>query len=109
MHPYARVFDNVRHLQRLGPGALRTRAQCGRRNFFTIIQQGREGWRLSYVLVHCILSRTSTCLIDRLGRDPVKLTPGLNLLIHQITTLDIRESSVDIPNVRSLLAAHLLV
>ena len=46
MHPYASVFDNVHHLQRL-----RTQAQCGRRNLFTIIQQGREGWRLSYVAV----------------------------------------------------------
>ncbi|KAF9552844.1 hypothetical protein CPC08DRAFT_698259 [Agrocybe pediades] len=55
----------------------------GKRGFFTIIEQGHEGWRLS------------------LGTDPVKLLPGLNIKIpfyHTLTVLDIRESSVNIPN-----------
>jgi len=54
-----------------------------RRNFFTIIEQGHEGWRLS------------------LGRNPVRLTPGLNIkipLYHQVSKLDLRESSISIPN-----------
>ncbi|PPQ89618.1 hypothetical protein CVT25_012535 [Psilocybe cyanescens] len=54
-----------------------------RRSFLTVIQQGHEGWRLS------------------LGRNPVKLTPGLNVkipLYHTLTVLDVRESSVNIPN-----------
>ncbi|KAF8908197.1 stomatin family protein [Gymnopilus junonius] len=54
-----------------------------RRTFLTIIEQGHEGWRLA------------------LGRKPVKLTPGLNINIpfyHTLTVLDVRESSVDIPN-----------
>jgi regulator of protease activity HflC (stomatin/prohibitin superfamily) len=54
-----------------------------RRNFFTIIEQGHEGWRLS------------------LGRNPVRLTPGLNIAIplyHHVTKLDLRESSISIPN-----------
>lgn len=54
-----------------------------RRNFLTVVAQGHEGWRLS------------------LGRSPVKLTPGLNVSIpfyHQVTILDVRESSVNIPN-----------
>lgn len=59
------------------------RVNPGRRNFLTIVAQGQEGWRLS------------------LGRSPVKLTPGLNIAIpfyHQVTILDVRESSVNIPN-----------
>jgi hypothetical protein len=43
-------------------------------------------------------------IYQSLGRSPVKLTPGLNLAIpfyHQITALDVRESSVNIPNVRT--------
>ncbi|KAF8154799.1 hypothetical protein B0H34DRAFT_661203 [Crassisporium funariophilum] len=54
-----------------------------RRNFFTIIEQGHEGWRLS------------------LGRDPVRLSPGLNLKLpvyHTVARLDLRESSISIPN-----------
>ncbi|PPQ96697.1 hypothetical protein CVT26_010249 [Gymnopilus dilepis] len=58
-------------------------SSVARRTFLTIIEQGHEGWRLA------------------LGRDPVKLTPGLNIkipLYHTLTVLDVRESSVDIPN-----------
>ncbi|KAJ7198835.1 hypothetical protein GGX14DRAFT_665381, partial [Mycena pura] len=54
-----------------------------RRTFLTIIEQGREGWRLS------------------LGRSPVRLTPGLNLNIpiyHSLQKIDLRESSISIPN-----------
>ncbi|KAJ7198837.1 hypothetical protein GGX14DRAFT_469087 [Mycena pura] len=54
-----------------------------RRTFVTIIKQGREGWQLS------------------LGRDPVRLTPGLNLNIpiyHSLQKIDLRESSISIPN-----------
>ena len=39
-----------------------------------------------------------------LGRNPVRLTPGVNLKIpfyHQVSRLDLRESSISIPNVRS--------
>jgi len=53
------------------------------RNIFTIIRQGFEGWRLTF------------------GRNPVKLTPGLNIYIpglHQVMALDLRESSINIPN-----------
>ncbi|KAF9458556.1 hypothetical protein BDZ94DRAFT_1313176 [Collybia nuda] len=54
-----------------------------RRNFVTIIQQGHEGWRLSF------------------GRDPVRLSPGLNIKIpgyHTVLDVDLRESSISIPN-----------
>ncbi|KAJ3794939.1 hypothetical protein GGU11DRAFT_794150 [Lentinula aff. detonsa] len=53
------------------------------RTIVTIIQQGYEGWRLS------------------LGRNPVRLTPGLNLKIpvyHSVEVVDLRESSILIPN-----------
>lgn len=49
------------------------------RTFFTIVQQGHEAWRLS------------------LGRDPVKLEPGLSLMIpwyHSVQDVDMREKSV---------------
>ncbi|KAE9387514.1 hypothetical protein BT96DRAFT_1005050 [Gymnopus androsaceus JB14] len=52
------------------------------RTFFTIIEQGREGWRLS------------------LGRSPVKLNPGINFNIpiyHSVQVVDLRESSISIP------------
>ncbi|KAJ7471267.1 hypothetical protein B0H11DRAFT_1376656 [Mycena galericulata] len=54
-----------------------------RRTFVTIIEQGKEGWRLS------------------LGRNPVRLTPGLNINIpiyHALHKIDLRESSISIPN-----------
>ncbi|KAJ7449304.1 stomatin family protein [Mycena latifolia] len=54
-----------------------------RRTFVTIIEQGKEGWRLS------------------LGRNPVRLTPGLNINIpvyHSVQKIDLRESSISIPN-----------
>ncbi|KAF8876677.1 hypothetical protein BD779DRAFT_1677704 [Infundibulicybe gibba] len=54
-----------------------------RRTFLTIIEQGHEGWRLS------------------LGRDPVRLSPGLNIkipLYHTVLHIDLRESSIAIPN-----------
>ncbi|KAH7104599.1 stomatin family protein [Auriculariales sp. MPI-PUGE-AT-0066] len=54
---------------------------AARRNLFTIIHQGHEGWRLS------------------LGREPVKLQPGLSLMIpgyHTVQEVDMRESSVAI-------------
>ncbi|KAJ3990426.1 hypothetical protein F5890DRAFT_1398829 [Lentinula detonsa] len=53
------------------------------RTIVTIIQQGYEGWRLS------------------LGRNPVRLTPGLSLKIpvyHSVEVVDLRESSILIPN-----------
>jgi len=64
------------------------------RNFVTIIQQGHEGWRLS------------------LGRNPVKLTPGLNIAVpfyHQVTKLDVRESSATIPNLQGYTADNVPV
>ncbi|KAK7033544.1 Synaptotagmin-like protein 2 [Paramarasmius palmivorus] len=54
-----------------------------RRTFFTIIQQGQEGWRLSF------------------GRNPTQLKPGIALNIpvyHEIRTVDLRESSISIPD-----------
>ncbi|KAJ6475725.1 hypothetical protein C8R47DRAFT_666302 [Mycena vitilis] len=54
-----------------------------RRTFVTIIEQGKEGWRLS------------------LGRNPVRLPPGLNINIpvyHSVIKIDLRESSISIPN-----------
>lgn len=54
-----------------------------RRTFVTIIQQGHEGWRLSF------------------GRNPVRLSPGLNIAIpiyHRVLNVDLRESSISIPN-----------
>ena len=74
-----------------------------RRNFLTIIEQGHEGWRL-----RCGVSRkcdiaSSFYLYISLGRNPVRLTPGVNVKIpfyHQVTKLDLRESSISIPNVR---------
>ncbi|KAF5366177.1 hypothetical protein D9758_005811 [Tetrapyrgos nigripes] len=53
-----------------------------RRTFLTVIQQGHEGWRLSF------------------GRDPVQLNPGLNIAVpvyHQVMVVDMRELSVSIP------------
>ncbi|KAF9476229.1 hypothetical protein BDN70DRAFT_882669 [Pholiota conissans] len=66
-----------------GSHVVSARSRVAQKTFLTIIQQGQEGWRLS------------------LGRDPVKLTPGLNVKIpfyHTLTVLDVRESSVNIPN-----------
>ncbi|KAJ7621059.1 stomatin family protein [Roridomyces roridus] len=63
--------------------SLSTRTPATRRTFLTIIEQGREGWRLS------------------LGRDPVRLNPGLNInipLYHSLHRVDLRESSISIPN-----------
>lgn len=57
----------------------RLSADRQRRNFFTIIQQGHEGWRLT------------------LGRSPVKLDAGLSLMIpllHTVHEVDMRETSV---------------
>ncbi|KAJ7584044.1 stomatin family protein [Mycena floridula] len=54
-----------------------------RRGFFTIIQQGHEGWRLT------------------LGRNPERLAPGLNIaipLLHTVQNVDLRESSIWIPD-----------
>ncbi|KAJ6617546.1 hypothetical protein B0H10DRAFT_1878265 [Mycena sp. CBHHK59/15] len=54
-----------------------------RRTFLTIIEQGKEGWRLS------------------LGRNPARLSPGLNInipLYHSLQKIDLRESSISIPN-----------
>lgn len=77
-----------------------------RRNFLTIIEQGHEGWRLRCgvsskvgVIWYCIL----IYIYLSLGRNPVRLTPGVNIkipLYHQVTKLDLRESSISIPNVR---------
>ncbi|KAF7324878.1 PHB domain-containing protein [Mycena kentingensis (nom. inval.)] len=60
-----------------------TSSRVLRRSFVTIIEQGQEGWRLS------------------LGRNPVRLSPGLNLNIpiyHSLLRIDLRESSISIPN-----------
>ncbi|EJD03876.1 stomatin family protein [Fomitiporia mediterranea MF3/22] len=51
------------------------------RTLFAIVHQGHEGWRLS------------------LGRNPVKLEPGLSLMVplyHTIQEVDMRETSVNI-------------
>ncbi|KAJ7242981.1 hypothetical protein C8J57DRAFT_1191987 [Mycena rebaudengoi] len=78
---------NALALRRSALGASRARVPhaIGRRTFLTIIEQGKEGWRLS------------------LGRNPVRLNPGLNINIpiyHSVQKLDLRESSISIPNVR---------
>ncbi|KAJ3811843.1 hypothetical protein F5876DRAFT_38730 [Lentinula aff. lateritia] len=55
----------------------------GVRTIVTVIQQGYEGWRLSF------------------GRNPVRLAPGINLKIpiyHTVQVVDLRESSISIPN-----------
>ncbi|KAJ7856697.1 stomatin family protein [Mycena olivaceomarginata] len=65
-----------------------------RRTFITIIEQGKEGWRLS------------------LGRDPVRLRPGLNLNIpiyHSLQKIDLRESSISIPNLTGYTADNVPV
>ncbi|KIM83222.1 hypothetical protein PILCRDRAFT_69571 [Piloderma croceum F 1598] len=52
-----------------------------RRTFLTVIDQGREGWRLS------------------LGRNPTRLPPGLHLnipLYHDLQKVDLRECSLAI-------------
>ncbi|KAJ3882334.1 hypothetical protein F5051DRAFT_394498 [Lentinula edodes] len=59
------------------------RRPIGARTIVTVIQQGYEGWRLS------------------LGRNPVRLAPGINLKIpvyHTVQVVDLRESSISIPN-----------
>ena len=77
-----------------------------RRNIFTIIEQGHEGWRLRCgISSKCGLMwyRILIFIYISLGRNPVRLTPGLNIkipLYHQLTKLDLRESSIAIPNVR---------
>lgn len=74
--------------------ATRQRVQAnGARTLFTIVQQGHEAWRLS------------------LGRDPVKLEPGLSLMIpwyHSVQDVDMREKSVRIvsPILRSTELTH---
>ncbi|KAJ7061973.1 hypothetical protein C8F01DRAFT_1251801 [Mycena amicta] len=65
-----------------------------RRTFVTIIEQGKEGWRLS------------------LGRNPVRLTPGLRLNIpiyHSLLKIDLRESSITIPNLQGYTADNVPV
>ncbi|KAF7377814.1 PHB domain-containing protein [Mycena sanguinolenta] len=65
-----------------------------KRTFITIIEQGKEGWRLS------------------LGRDPVRLSPGLNLnipLYHSVQKIDLRESSISIPNLTGYTADNVPV
>ncbi|GAW04705.1 stomatin family protein [Lentinula edodes] len=59
------------------------RRPTGARTIVTVIQQGYEGWRLSF------------------GRNPVRLPPGINLKIpvyHTVQVVDLRESSISIPN-----------
>ncbi|KAJ3914984.1 hypothetical protein F5877DRAFT_82259 [Lentinula edodes] len=61
------------------------RRPTGARTIVTVIQQGYEGWRLSF------------------GRNPVRLPPGINLKIpvyHTVQVVDLRESSISIPNAR---------
>ena len=51
------------------------------RNFLAIVHQGHEAWRLSF------------------GRNPVKLEPGLRIMIpfyHTIQEVDLRETSVSL-------------
>ncbi|KAJ7713722.1 hypothetical protein B0H16DRAFT_1809355 [Mycena metata] len=60
-----------------------------RRTFLTIIQQGKEGWQLRFI------ENAS------LGRDPQRLAPGLHINIpiyHYLHKIDLRESSISIPN-----------
>ncbi|KAJ6460958.1 stomatin family protein [Mycena sanguinolenta] len=69
-------------------------AAVPRRTFITIIEQGKEGWRLS------------------LGRNPVRLSPGLNLnipLYHSVQKIDLRESSISIPNLTGYTADNVPV
>ncbi|KAH6905486.1 stomatin family protein [Coprinopsis sp. MPI-PUGE-AT-0042] len=54
-----------------------------RRNFITMIEQGHEGWRLTF------------------GKSPMKVTPGLNIaipIVHTVMHVDMRETSINIPN-----------
>ncbi|KAF8218283.1 hypothetical protein K438DRAFT_1796620 [Mycena galopus ATCC 62051] len=65
-----------------------------RRTFITIIEQGKEGWRLS------------------LGRSPSRLSPGLHLalpLYHSVQKIDLRESSISIPNLTGYTADNVPV
>jgi len=60
-----------------------SRQATSTRSFVTIIQQGHEAWRLTF------------------GRNPVKLVPGLRIAIpffHSVQHVDMRESSISIPN-----------
>ncbi|KAJ7176457.1 hypothetical protein C8R46DRAFT_1076393 [Mycena filopes] len=66
-------------------------ATVQRRTFLTIIQQGKEGWQL----------RCQSSLWSSLGRNPRRLEPGLHINIpiyHSLRKLDLRESSISIPN-----------
>ncbi|KAG6820911.1 hypothetical protein H0H93_009685 [Arthromyces matolae] len=73
-----------------------------RRNFVSVIQQGTQGWRLTWVLSFVlVLAFDVQCEHCSLGRNPVKLEPGLNLsipILHQVLVIDLRESSISIPN-----------
>ena len=66
-------------------------SQLATRTFATIIQQGTEGWRLS------------------LGRNPVKLNPGLRLNVpfyHQVLEVDMREQSVSLVRRLTSITTH---
>ncbi|PFH49610.1 hypothetical protein AMATHDRAFT_147287 [Amanita thiersii Skay4041] len=66
----------------MGSVALQRYKPLGRRNIVTIIEQGHEAWRLTF------------------GQDPVRLLPGLCLnipVLHTIKHVDMRESSISIP------------
>ncbi|KAF9528290.1 hypothetical protein CPB83DRAFT_854791 [Crepidotus variabilis] len=88
--------SNVLRLARPVIGRLTSiqKLQLQKRGFLTIVEQGHEGWRLT------------------LGRNPVRLSPGLNLYIpvwHQVQKLDLRESSVNIPNLQGYTADNVPV
>ncbi|KAK7052406.1 PHB domain-containing protein [Favolaschia claudopus] len=94
----ALLLTNMNSLRRSALRAVsrsKTRASTApRRTFITIIEQGKEGWRLS------------------LGRDPVRLTPGLNLNIpiyHSLQKIDLRESSISIPHLTGYTADNVPV
>ncbi|KIY61536.1 hypothetical protein CYLTODRAFT_477878 [Cylindrobasidium torrendii FP15055 ss-10] len=73
----------TRALRQISRPVLR-RGDISRRTFLTIVEQGHEGWRLS------------------LGSDPVRLDPGIHLnlpVYHTTQMVDLRESSISIPDV----------
>jgi len=75
------------------------------RTFLTIIEQGHEGWRLRFVPFRDVcLEYTHLCEWNSFGRNPIRLEPGLNVKIpgyHTVLGVDLRESSIAIPNVSS--------
>lgn len=59
------------------------------RTLFTVIEQGREGWRLRYTLIWFI-NLAPSHLLSSFGRNPVRLNPGINLNIPLYHSVQVR-------------------